>query len=56
MANYGPDDFLITLGGNTFEEFVDTLDGLRRLTILAHKPTARLIQIDEDRRRGKCGE
>jgi hypothetical protein len=28
MAQYGPDDFAITLGGHTFEEYVDTIDGL----------------------------
>ena len=28
MAQFGPDDFAITIDANTFEEFVDTLDGL----------------------------
>ena len=28
MAVYGPDDFAITLGGDSFKEHVDTFDGL----------------------------
>ena len=39
MAQYGPDDFAITLGGNTFEEYVDTIDGLTIEAILEDSNT-----------------